>query len=164
MEKFYFIIRAGEWCSGFYHGTIEELKSALGKIGAEIIGEEECDFERIGLIFDKRLTTRMSVYGRDRKTYNAIMDEIVDVFKKHGMKASRRNLEDIYDLRSAATQNIVFDTNKLDVLVSDGVFHPKPNCGYVGVYSSYKPFSEFNEGWIWDTLGSQCGYSAPSLA
>ena len=163
MEKYYFIIRAREWCSGFYYGTMDELESALGEIRAEITGTEDYDFERIGLVFDKRITTKMKVLGKDKETFDGIMDEIVEVFKKHGMRATRQNLDDIYELRSAATQNVVFDTDKLDVLVSDGVFHPKPNHGYIGIYDSYKPFSEFNENWIWRTFWDLCGYSNPDF-
>lgn len=163
MEKYYFIIRVREWCSGFYYGTMKDLEFALEKVGAEIIGSEDYEFERIGLIFDTRITTKMKVYGRDAETFNRIMDGIVEVFQKNGMDVPRRQLDDIYDLRYRATRDVIFDTDKLDVLVSDGVFHPKPDHGYIGVYASYKPFSEFSEEWIWTTFGSLCGCSNPKL-
>ena len=85
------------------------------------------------------------------------------MFKNHGVEISRRNLDDIYDLRHFASVRCVFATDLFDVIVSDGVFHPRENCGYIGIYDSYKPLSEFDEDWIWDTFNSLCGYSNPKF-
>ena len=164
MEKQYFIIRIGGWCCGFHYGTMQELESVLGTLGARITGTVDADFERIGFVFDKMLTTTMKVFGKNKKTYDGIMDGIVEVFKKHGVEIERVDIEYIPLLQLRATVKNVFDTDKLDVLVSDGVFHPKPGIGYIGVYDTYKPFSEFREDWIWQNLGQFCGYSKPSDA
>lgn len=163
MEKMYFIIRVKEWCCGCYYGTFQELETVLAKFGAEITGEEKCQFKRIGLEFNKRITTSTKVYGTDKKLRNEILSDILEVFKKHGMEISEGTIRDSYNFNRLVTVNSVFDTDLLDVLVSDGVFHPKKNCGYIGIYESYRPLSEFSEEFTWRTFGSICGFSNPKL-
>ena len=91
MDKFYFIFRAKSFRCGFYYGTMQELESALGEIGAVVTGEEVCHFERIGLVFDKRIATKMKVFGKDEKTYDEIVDDYLITYDNYYQKTPEKD-------------------------------------------------------------------------
>jgi len=159
MKEYYIIRFRGHFCRGFHYGTRDELAEALSRVGAKMTDEEPTSFERVGLLFSRRIHTRIKVYGRDNAFYDRFYNDIRNVFDKYGV-TMQKELERWLNRAADRYCNMVAD-DLFEILASDGTECLEPNCVYIGRRSGYVPFSEFDERLFWDNMEYYCRVARP---
>ena len=164
MEQKYFIIKfvstsGHKWFRGFYRGTMDELAEALKSVYTEIIAEESEKFERLPLVFNRKIRTRSFVFANDTSRADRFYDDVKKVFDRYGAAGWDTFERDIK--RAGEHFANIWVEGLVEVCVSDGEERREGNTIYVGGNSIYVPFSEFSEDNFWDNMEYHCGVARP---
>lgn len=171
MPKKKFILRAGNVHVGYYFGTIEEMTEVLNGFGIEVT--EVADIPPqvdMGVTYNRIISTKMEVIGRDAKAQDAFLEEynqLVEKYscgrKKHAPRFSYGDVEWFFKDRP-------IETDAVSVLVADDTtFHGSSvnkETGGITYYLSrpdFEPCSALTEEHLWWYITEFCYYGRPEF-
>ncbi len=168
-----FILRAGTAHVGYYFGTIEGMTEVLNGFGIEVTEVSDIPPQvDMGVTYNRIISTKMEVIGRDAKAQDAFLEEynqLVEKYscgrKKHAPQFSYGDVEWFFKGRP-------IETDAVSVLVADDTtFHSSRIDEETGGIISYlsqrdfEPCSALTEEYLWWYLTEFCYYERPeSLA
>lgn len=147
MEK-YFILRAKEWHMCYIRGTMEELERFLCSVGAEMTKSEDIDYFDFGLVYRKRICTKINAIGYDKEKAESAFEQIKNTLSEGDARELSIHLNELELAVHKIYSNMPIKSDRFDILVSEGEKRTIPNHHFIGGRTFHK-FSDIDVKDFW---------------